>query len=229
MYMSPPRSQQQLPNLLEPVDEVADEEANYFSKSPQDRSAVSIVDPEVQLFNDNNEVNGGEEQSDLHSNDSIIESENEGQGAVEEETKKQPGGQQSIDQLYGQISMFDQITEENYYGRGEQSDQSDEGEDATKNIKKFRQQIEHLNSDLHDLIYSGEEDDEGEDGIDSLTQRSGAKAKKMHFKKSGKPQNLDLLPSNYIEENQNSSDTHPMPAHMIKEVVQVLDDDTYIV
>ena len=51
----------------------------------------------------------------------------------------------------------------------------------------------------------------------------------MHFKKSGKPQNLDLLPSNYIEENQNSSDTHPMPAHMIKEVVQVLDDDTYIV
>ena len=73
MYMSPPRhsderQKQCLAQLLEPVHEVADEEANYFSKSPQDRSAVSIVDPEVQLFDDN-EVNGGEEQED--SDDSI--------------------------------------------------------------------------------------------------------------------------------------------------------------
>ena len=67
--------------------------------------------------------------------------------------------------------MFDQITEENYYGRGEQSDDSqDEGEDATRHIKKFRQQIEHLNSVLHDLIYSGEDEESGaEDGIDDIT------------------------------------------------------------
>ena len=34
--------------------------------------------------------------------------------------------------------MFDQITEENYYGRGEDDDSQDDGEDATGNIKKFR-------------------------------------------------------------------------------------------
>ena len=64
--------------------------------------------------------------------------------------------------------MFDQITEENdYFGRGE-SDYDDGEGDSTKNIKKFRKQIEHLNTDLHELIYSGEdgEDDDGEDGHD---------------------------------------------------------------
>ena len=104
--------------------------------------------------------------------------------------------------------MFDQITEENYYGRGEQSDASDEGEDATQNIKKFRQQIEHLNSDLHDLIYSGEDEEESgaEDDINSLTQARSTKIKGMKgFKKSGKPQNLDLLPSNYNDEVQTQS------------------------
>lgn len=33
--------------------------------------------------------------------------------------------------------MFDQITEENFYGRGEESD-DDEGEDATGRIRRFR-------------------------------------------------------------------------------------------
>lgn len=174
---------------------------------------------------------------------------------MEESKKPNPGPGQSIEQLYGQISMFDQITEENYYGRGEQSDASDEGEDATQNIKKFRQQIEHLNSDLHDLIYSGEDEGESgpEDDLDCVTQTRSTKMKKLiGFKKSGKPQNLDLLPSNYNDEVQeyeqqpmlnsdviSNNGCQPetsqqilppmMPAHMIKEVVQVLDDDTYIV
>lgn len=131
--------------------------------------------------------------------------------------------------------MFDQITEENDYGRGEgDSDSANDGEDATTHIRKFRQQIEHLNSDLHDLIYEGEDGDSAEeDDIDSFAlphtqQRNG-------YKKitSGKPQNLDLLPSNYTEENvlAPSSEVVPeqLPSHMIKEVVQVLDEDTYIV
>lgn len=64
--------------------------------------------------------------------------------------------------------MFDQITEENYFGRGE-SDSENDGEDNAGNIKKFRQQIEHLNSDLHDLIYSGEGGESGdEDGLDGF-------------------------------------------------------------
>ena len=63
--------------------------------------------------------------------------------------------------------------------------------------------MENLNRDLHDLIYSGEGEDSGaEDGmIDSMTYRS-ANTRKVPYKKmgSGKPQNLDLLPSNYIAE-----------------------------
>ena len=116
-------------------------------------------------------------------------------GAAEEETKnevQQPAShpqhvnpsQQSIEQLYGQISMFDQITEENYYGRGEQSDDSqDEGEDANRRIKKFRQQIEHLNSDLHDLIYSGEDEESGEDDFDDVAQLQNKR--KVTYKKMG--------------------------------------------
>ena len=100
--------------------------------------------------------------------------------------------------------MFDQITEENYYGRGEESDDDDDGEDATRRIKRFRQQIEHLNSDLHDLIYSGEDEESGaEDAIDGFTLRSSAHRKrKVAYKKmgGGKPQNLDLLPATYSME-----------------------------
>ena len=89
--------------------------------------------------------------------------------AKKEGQNHQGPNQSSIEQLYGQISMFDQITEENFYGRGEGDEESDEdeGEDATGRIKRFRQQIEHLNSDLHDLIYSGEDEESGaEDGVD---------------------------------------------------------------
>ena len=92
-------------------------------------------------------------------------------GAAEEETKQGQALQgESIEQLYGQISMFDQITEENDYGRGEgDSDSANDGEDATTHIRKFRQQIEHLNSDLHDLIYEGEDGDSAEeDDMDSF-------------------------------------------------------------
>ena len=53
------------------------------------------------------------------------------------------------------------------------------------------------------MIYSGEGEEEsgGEDGIDSLTQPNNNKMKKMiGFKNTGKPQNLDLLPANYIDD-----------------------------
>jgi hypothetical protein len=42
---------------------------------------------------------------------------------------------------------------------------NDEGEDgdATNKIRKFSQQIEHLNSDLHDLIYNGEDGESAEE------------------------------------------------------------------
>jgi len=154
--------------------------------------------------------------------------------------------------------MFDQITEENYYGRGECDDSDeDEGEDATRRIRKFRQQIEHLNSDLHDLIYSGEDEESGADEVDEGQQLTGINRSKVPaFKKmgSGKPQNLDLLPSSYSMKHNSLAQADParlnldmistssmgyfepqqqfvppMPAHMIKEVVQVIDEDTYIV
>ena len=94
--------------------------------------------------------------------------------------------------------MFDQITEENYYGRGEESD-DDEGEDATGRIRRFRQQIEHLNSDLHDLIYSGEDEESGAEDAQDGPKLTLKNSKKTIFKKigSGKPQNLDLLPASY--------------------------------
>ena len=58
-----------LPHLLEPVDEVADEEAaNYAMESNDILADVSMVDPQVQLFDDNNDngEDGGaaDEQSD---------------------------------------------------------------------------------------------------------------------------------------------------------------------
>ena len=58
--------------------------------------------------------------------------------------------------------------------------------------------------------------------------------KKINAKKSGKPQNLDLLPSNYIyQSNQetltpNTAAYGQAPSHMIKEVVHVDDGYTLI-
>ena len=80
--MSSKQSQQnnKLQNHLEQVDELADEEANYFSKSPKDHhrrsvgSESTIVDPEVQLFNSGD---GGEEQEDHEDEDEGDESEKE--------------------------------------------------------------------------------------------------------------------------------------------------------
>lgn len=70
----------------------------------------------------------------------------------------------SIDQLYGQLSMFDQLTEDNYDARGESSD---EVEDAnTHNLEKYRKKIEVLNKDLH-VIYDGEADSEEDESSDS--------------------------------------------------------------
>ena len=94
--------------------------------------------------------------------------------------------------------MFDHLTEENDFGRGESDSDADEN-DSTHNIKKFRQKMEVLNKDLHhDQIFEGED---GEDADLSEGQESPGRLqskKKMIVKKSMKPQNLDLLPSNYI-------------------------------
>jgi len=58
---------------------------------------------------------------------------------------------------------------------------------------------------LHDLIYSGEDEESGaEDAIDGFTLRSSAhRNRKVAYKKmgGGKPQNLDLLPSSYSMED----------------------------
>ena len=64
----------------------------------------------------------------------------------------------SIEQLYGQISMFDLITED---ARGESDS---EGEDA--NLTKYRARMEVLNSDLHE-IFDGEDGGEGEGEVES--------------------------------------------------------------
>ena len=106
---------------------------------------------------------------------------------------------QPIEQLYGQISMFDYLTEENDFCRGE-SDSGDGEGDSTHNIHKFRQKMEVLNQDLHhDQIFDGEDGEDAdldEDSPDVLNTKM-----KIKVKKSGKPQNLDLLPSNYIYQN----------------------------
>ena len=62
--------------------------------------------------------------------------------------------------------------EEESDGESEESD-DDEGEDANGRIRRFRQQIENLNSDLHDLIYSGEdEESEAEESKDDQLMQS---------------------------------------------------------
>ena len=59
--------------ILEPVDEVADEEANYFSsKSPRahnNAASIELVDSEVQIFdgeNNNGDDGGVEHQTELN-------------------------------------------------------------------------------------------------------------------------------------------------------------------
>ena len=82
--------------------------------------------------------------------------------------------------------MFDMITEENDFCRGE-SDYDDGEGDSTRNIKKFRKQIEHLNKDLDELIYSGE-DGEGDDVEECYDDSMQVKrAKRIMRKQSGKP------------------------------------------
>ena len=81
--------------------------------------------------------------------------------------------------------------------------------------------MEHLNSDLHDLIYSGEDGESGaEDAYDGplIRQRS----KKVIGKKigSGKPQNLDLLPACYsMEQNEPAAAQSQYPSHLNLDMV----------
>ena len=94
--------------------------------------------------------------------------------------------------------MFDCLTEENDFGRGE-SGSSDGENDSTHNIHKFRQKMEVLNQDLHhDQIFDGEDGEDADLGEDQDSPEVLNTKKKIKVKKSGKPQNLDLLPSNYI-------------------------------
>ena len=61
-YLQTSPTMLKLPQLLEPVKEVADEDNNIRSCSPRraySNSQVEIVDPEVQLFDG---ADGGEEQ-----------------------------------------------------------------------------------------------------------------------------------------------------------------------
>ena len=82
--------------------------------------------------------------------------------------------------------MFDAITEDNFIGRGESDYDDGEDNNQTHNIKRFRQQIEHLNCDLHDLIYSGEEDEDGDlENLEGQDSRNRAKVRRP--RKSGKP------------------------------------------
>jgi len=76
--------------------------------------------------------------------------------------------------------MFDQLTEDND-ARGESDSDVDQGESPTHNLAKYRHKIEVLNSDLHELIFDGEDD--GEDGDGGTDQP----AKKHKVKKSAKP------------------------------------------
>lgn len=68
-----------------------------------------------------------------------------------------------IEQLYGQISMFDLMTE----GRGEDSG---DGEGDSNKLHDYREKLNVLNSDLHEII-EPEEDamGEGEDEYEGIS------------------------------------------------------------
>ena len=96
--------------------------------------------------------------------------------------------------------------------------------------------MEVLNKDLlHDQIFDGEDGEDADLGEDGSPDVLNTK-KKIIVKKSGKPQNLDLLPSNYssyiLQDDQAGHTPKDIllqtPSHMIKEVVQVDDDFTLI-
>ena len=133
--------------------------------------------------------------------------------------------------------MFDYLTEENDFGRGE-SDSGDGENGSTHNIHKFRQKMEVLNQDLHhDQIFDGEDGEDADLGEDQDSPEVLNTKKKMTVKKSGKPQNLDLLPSNYIYQSDEALLTPvpkdiaihtQQPSHMVKEVVHVDDGYTLI-
>lgn len=57
--------------------------------------------------------------------------------------------------------MFDQFTEE--IGRGEESDDGEgEGEGDSNKLHDYREKVNVLNSDLHEIIDHGEGEGEGE-------------------------------------------------------------------
>ena len=96
--------------------------------------------------------------------------------------------------------------------------------------------MEVLNKDLlHDQIFDGEDGEDADLGEDGSPDVLNTK-KKVIVKKSGKPQNLDLLPSNYssyiLQDDQAANTPNGIflntPNHMIKEVVQVDDGFTLI-
>ena len=87
--------------------------------------------------------------------------------------------------------------------------------------------MEVLNKDLlHDQIFDGEDGEDADLGEDGSPDVLNTK-KKVIVKKSGKPQNLDLLPSNYsnyiLQDDQAANTPNDIflntPSHMIKEVV----------
>jgi len=101
---------------------------------------------------------------------------------------------EEIDQIYGQISMFDLMTE----GRPEDSD---DGEGDSNKLHDIREKVNVLNSDLHEIIDLGEDcvgEGEGEiEGI-SINEETTHLRLKRKTTRWGKLQNLDLIPNTYI-------------------------------
>jgi len=108
--------------------------------------------------------------------------------------------------------MFDNITEQDEIdGRGESD--MDEGEDGGARHRRAR--FRHYNQDLHhdlsrDMIYDGEGGESGDENNEadvspSYRHKTGT---------SSKPQNLDLLPSSYIDQGEE-----------VIENCEVVDDD----
>ena len=91
-----------------------------------------------------------------------------------------------IEQLYGQISMFDLVTEE-MIGWGE--------DDENQGDNKMQEDKHALNSDLQE-IFDGEDECEGcGEGVNGNQE---ATVKLKNKPKWGKLQNLDLIPNTYI-------------------------------
>ena len=113
-----------------------------------------------------------------------------------------------IEQLYGQISMFDLVTEE-MIGWGE--------DDENQGDIEMLEDKHALNSDLQEIF-------DGEDECEGCSERLGSHqeetVKLKNKPKWGKLQNLDLIPNTYIyheslPENE-QSDSSPKQADNIE-------------